>query len=110
MFSGARMSKLRSVLVTFLALVFSSSLAFPVEDLPETAYDESASLPYNTTTATAVSIPAPEAAADVPAKLLRCSRLRLSSLRNSSIHHSDRGTGAPCISHSPATLDHALRC
>jgi len=47
--SSARMRKLRSVFVLLAALALSLSFAVPAEDLPETAYDESESLPYEMT-------------------------------------------------------------
>lgn len=45
----ARMQKPRSILVLLLLTVFGVSLAFPAEDLPETVYDESESLPCDMT-------------------------------------------------------------
>jgi hypothetical protein len=41
------MSKLRCILVVLAALVLSWSFAVPVEDDPETPYDESEALPYD---------------------------------------------------------------
>ena len=41
-----RMRKGRFGLVLFVLLVFSLSLAVPAEDVPETPYDESEGLPY----------------------------------------------------------------
>ncbi len=43
------MRKPRSVLLFFVLLVLGLSLTVPVEDLPETAYDESEASPYETT-------------------------------------------------------------
>ena len=40
------MSRSRSVLVLFLALIFGLSFTIPAEDIPETPYDESETLPY----------------------------------------------------------------
>jgi hypothetical protein len=40
------MRRSRSVLVLFVGLVFGLSFAIPAEDIPETLYDESESLPY----------------------------------------------------------------
>ena len=40
------MRKPRSALLFFVLLVLGLSLAVPVEDLPETAYDESEAQPY----------------------------------------------------------------
>jgi len=44
--SGVRISRWRSVLVLSLVLVLGLSFAVPAEDIPETAYDESETLPY----------------------------------------------------------------
>jgi hypothetical protein len=43
------MSKLRCVLVVLAALALGLSFAVPVEDVPETPYDESEALPYEST-------------------------------------------------------------
>ena len=49
----------RSVLVLLVAAVFVLSLVFPTEDLPETTYDESETLPYKSAPLVA-SAPAPD--------------------------------------------------
>jgi len=43
------MRKSRSIVALLLFLGFGTSLAVPAEDLPETAYDESETLPYEST-------------------------------------------------------------
>ena len=43
------MTKSRALLTVFLALVFGLSVAVPAEDIPETTYDESETLPYEGT-------------------------------------------------------------
>jgi hypothetical protein len=43
------MRTLWSILVLCVLLGFGASLAFPAEDVPETAYDESEGLPYEGT-------------------------------------------------------------
>lgn len=43
------MRNLRSFLVLLVVVVFGVSLAFPAEDLPETPYDESETLPFEST-------------------------------------------------------------
>ena len=43
------MRKTRSLLVLFMLLVFGLFVTFPAEDAPETAYDESEALPYEST-------------------------------------------------------------
>jgi len=43
------MSRSRSVLVLFLVLIFGLSFTVPAEDIPETPYDESETLPFEST-------------------------------------------------------------
>jgi hypothetical protein len=43
------MSRLRCVLVVLAAFALSLSFAVPAEDVPETPYDESEALPYEST-------------------------------------------------------------
>jgi hypothetical protein len=43
------MSNLRCVLVVLVAMVLALSFAVPVEDDPETTYDETETLPYEST-------------------------------------------------------------
>ena len=43
------MPRLRSVLVLLFALALSVSFAIPAQDVPETDYDESESVPYEST-------------------------------------------------------------
>jgi len=47
--SGAQMKELRCLVVLAVALVFGLSFALPAEDIPETPYDESETLPYECT-------------------------------------------------------------
>lgn len=103
------MAKSHSVLVLFIALVVSLSFAVPVEDVPETPYDESESLPYES--APVVCIAAPEAIAQSPAVPLRAPRFRLGSLEPLGARQIVRDTGwANFISHSLIILDHSFRC
>jgi hypothetical protein len=98
-----------SVLVLFVFLAFSASQAVPAEDVPETAYDESESLPCESTPM--ISIVVPETVAEAPAVRPRASRLRLGSLRRPGAQHLDHGTGWDrLVSDSLTILDHSLRC
>lgn len=47
----------RSVLILLVTLVLGASFVLPQEDLPETAYDESESLPYEGTPVFSVALP-----------------------------------------------------
>jgi hypothetical protein len=96
------------LLILFVLLGFGASLAVPTEDLPETAYDESESLPYETT---------PPLCGD----LVRESALTLqvvpvvpSSLFSTPKHALDRagyrGLAAHHIPDSLIIVDHSLRC
>ena len=40
------MKRLHAIAVSLVLLVFAAGFAMPAEDLPETAYDESETLPY----------------------------------------------------------------
>jgi hypothetical protein len=51
------MRKLRCILVVLAALAVSLSFAVPVEDDPETPYDESESLPYEGTPLFSIAVP-----------------------------------------------------
>ena len=69
--SSARMSKSRSVLVLLIAVVLAMSVAVPAEDVPETAYDESEALPYESTSVFSIAVrkavaPAPAVRTRVP--------------------------------------------
>ena len=102
------MTKLRSVLVLLFALVLSVSFAVPAEDVPETAYDESESLPYESTPV--VSIAVSETVTKAPAVRAHVPLFRLGSLRLEA-QHLDLGTGSAYpISDSLTILDHSLRC
>jgi hypothetical protein len=57
------MKKLRYTWVFVVLLVMGLPLAVPAEDLPETAYDESETLPYEATPQISESMPQPTASA-----------------------------------------------
>ncbi len=46
-----------SILILFVLLGFGVSLAVPAEDVPETAYDESEALPYESTPLFSIVVP-----------------------------------------------------
>ena len=45
------------ILILFVLLGFGLSLAVPAEDVPETAYDESEALPYESTPPVSILVP-----------------------------------------------------
>jgi hypothetical protein len=103
------MSRSGSALVLFVAVVLGLSFAVPAEDVPETSYDESESLPLESTPV--VSVAEPEAVAEAPAVRPRTSQLRLSSLRRPGAQKLDHARDwAYPICDSLTTLDHPLRC
>jgi hypothetical protein len=102
------MTQSRSVLVLLVALVLSVSFAVPAEDVPETAYDESESLPCESTPV--VSVAAHKTVGEAPVLRACASQLPRASLRSLEVR-SDRWAELPCIvSPSLIILDHSFRC
>ncbi len=98
----------RSTLVLFSILVMGLSLAVPADDLPETAYDDSESQPYEMTpllSAQVVQEPvsALQVVSSAPSVLFPTPRhaLNLAGCRELAAHHA---------SDSLIILDHSLRC
>lgn len=103
------MTWLRSMLVLFVALVLSVSFAVPAEDVPETAYDESESLPWESTPV--VSLATPEISAKAPMVEPRVSRPLLESSSKPSTPSVDNQRRRTYRSSGFLTnLDHLLRC
>jgi len=103
------MTQSRSMLVLLVALVLSVSFAVSAEDLPETAYDESESLPCESTAV--VSIAAPETVGEAPAVRAGPSQLLRIPLRRLEVRRSGRRARLSCtVSHSLIILDHSFRC
>jgi hypothetical protein len=112
----------RRALILFIALVLTMSFAVPAEDVSETAYDESASLPYVSTCvisiagrepvveASVVSSAVPECIAEAPAAPPYTSRLRLGFLRRPSELRDHRTAWADRVPDSFPILNHSLRC
>lgn len=50
------MRRPESILVLFVLLAFGASLAVPAEDIPETPYDESESVPYEVTSLVSIAV------------------------------------------------------
>ncbi len=93
------MKKPRSALVLLLLLVFGVSLAVP-EDVPETAYDESETLPCEGSPV--FSIVRPQASA-------RIAKAELSGSLPS-IFSTKPGKRFHCVAVSLTILRHSLRC
>ena len=117
------MNRSRRALVLFGALVLTLSFAASAEDDPETAYDESASLPYLSirvvslagpepvVAASAVSSAVPESIAEAPSVRPRASRLRCGLLRRPGAQTLYSRTGwVHHVFDSLTILDHSFRC
>jgi hypothetical protein len=104
------MRKPGSVLIICVLLAFGASLAVPAEDVPETAYDESESLPYEGTPLFSTTLSQPFAF-KVPAPRANTSSLWSGSLREYGHRQLDRGTNLPHpVSDLLIILDHSFRC
>jgi hypothetical protein len=95
------------IFVLFMFLAFGASLAVPAEDLPETAYDESESLPYEMTPALSgdlvqQSVPTLQVVPIVPSD-------QFSTPKHASGRAGCRELAAH-LSDSLIVLDHSFRC
>jgi len=103
------MIRLPPALVLFVALVLSVSFAVFAQDVPETAYDESESLPCESVPV--VSATLIETSTGSPTPPPRVSRFRLESRsRIAMLHLAKREGRADSNSDLLITLDHLLRC
>ena len=102
------MRHLRSVLAMLLLLGLSVFLVVPVADVPETAYDESETLPYEMTS------PLPGDLAQESAPPLQVVSIVPSSLFSTPKHAVGRAGHRELAAHhllgSLIILDHSLRC
>lgn len=103
------MKKPRSALVLLLLLGFSVSLAAPAEDVPETAYDESEALPYESTPI--FSILGPHASARLVKAELSCGSLvRFHSLTKHCNGRCENKARSHRVPDSLTILNHSFRC
>ncbi len=101
------MRKPCSILLLCVVLGFGVSMLAPLEDVPETAYDESEALPYVSTPVFSVAMPK----AIVLDGQTVVAMLRPGSLRRPATQRSDqRIDSANPIGDFLTILDHALRC
>jgi hypothetical protein len=99
----------RPAFIVIVALVLGASFAIPAEDVPETAYDESESLPCERTPVFSITVS--ESVAEAPAAQICRFRIRCNSLRGSGAKRLERRTGwAYPICGSLTILDHSFRC
>ena len=103
------MSKLHCILVVLVTLTLCLSFAVPAEDDPETPYDESESLSYESSPA--ISVAEPEAAAPPPVGQPRVVHLPRACPRRTSGQRLGHRTGwAGSICDSLTILHLTLRC
>jgi hypothetical protein len=93
----------------FVFASFGLMWAVPATDLPETAYDESESLPFETSSV--LSLRVCETVAEASAKSRRTSLLPVSCLRSLKEGRLGHGTGSAYpVCDSLTVLDEPLRC
>jgi len=99
------MRKPRSILVLLLLLAFGVSLAVPPDDMPETTYDESETLPYEGTPQ--FSMVALQAPARMGRTEPRCGSNWLTEPRNRRLESNARSHWIP---DSLTVLNHSFLC
>ena len=95
---------LRYALVVIVAFVLSSYSVVPAEDLPETTYDESESLPFETTPVLCV---VSQIIRQAPLKSTRLARFRKNSITSHGKQRTSLGYSASNVLTSPLL---SLRC
>jgi hypothetical protein len=104
------MRKPRSVLVLLLLLVFGVSLAVTAEDVPETPYDESETLPYESTPTLSNEVLQESGRALPPTPIFASSFDTGFMTRRAEILAERSERSAHAISDSLIVLDHSFRC
>src|SRR5215467_14420410 len=101
------MANSRSILLLLAALVLGVSIVVPAEDMLETAYDESESLPFES--APMLSLAVTEIIAHAPTLRTHDSRLCLGRCGRSGAQRPDHNIGSsPHFPDSLIILDHSL--
>jgi len=103
------MSKLRFLLVVVAAFAVTLSFAVPAEDIPETPYDESEALPYESTLSFSVILEESAQAQQSVPTFVSLPRVNPTPTRDE-IPAAQSGPTPRPISSSVTILDHALRC
>ena len=95
--------------VLFVVVLAGLAFALPAEDVRETPYDESESLPYEASAVFSISVP--KTVADGSAAPLCVSPFRFSFLRGLGSQRPGQGTGsAYSVCDSLIILNRSLRC
>jgi len=103
------MRRASSILVLSVLLAFGASLAVPVEDIPETPYDESEGLPYESTPSFSGLVP--QASVGIAkAELSGDSLPVFDSLMKRCQSHRESPARSLRVTDSPTILEHCLRC
>lgn len=103
------MRKAWFAVILFVLLGFGVSLAVPAEDVPETPYDESETLPFEG--APLFSIVVPQASAQRAKGELSCSfLLRLNALTKWHQRRRENKADSHCVPNSLTILNHSFRC
>jgi len=103
------MSKLHGILVVLAALVLSWSFAVPVEDDPETPYDESEALPYESTPLFSVMLQ--DSARELQSVLISTLLPRVNPTARRDEVLAEQWARTPHPTYRSVTiLDHSLRC
>ena len=99
----------RSVFVLLLLLMLGVCLVVPAENVPETPYDESEALPYESTPVW--SVVAPQASGRIAQGELSCNYpFRFNSSGKSCYSSCGSSLQSRCVPASVIVLDHAFRC
>jgi hypothetical protein len=107
---GARMHKSNCILFLLVLLGFGASLIVPVEDVPETPYDESETLPFEGTPLFSIAIPRASARITTAAESIGGSLLGATSSTKRGQRRRENNTWSRCVTNSLITLNHSLRC
>ena len=98
-----------SALILFVLLGFALSLEVPAEDMPETPYDESETLPYEVTPL--LSNVAPQASSRPADEELGCGyMLCFNSLTQRCRHTYESRPQSHCVHDSLTMVNRSLRC
>jgi hypothetical protein len=99
-----------SILVLFVLLGFGVSLIVPAEDVPETPYDESETLPFEGTPLFSITIPRASARITTAAESIGGSLLGATSSTKRGQRRRENNTWSRCVTNYLITLNHSLRC
>jgi len=100
----------RFILVLFVLLGFGVSLIVPAEDVPETPYDESETLPFEGTPLFSMAVPKASVRISTAAESIGGSLLGATSSTKRGQRRCENNAWSRCVTYSLTTLNHSLRC